>query len=285
MTDSDSPLFTSRRHRARANGIARPVIGSVLVLLLALAAGWWWTSSRGDDASGAAHRMDDPQAPDNPAVHTAAAGDEPVPELDASDDFVRRVVAGVSARPQLATWLVNEGLARRFVLAVVQVAHGRSPSHQLDFMAPDGRFRSTTADGRQVIDPASYHRYDALAATLASVDTKGTAEAFRRLHPLFEKAYADLGLKDQTFDETVAMAFDRILSVQVPDEPLEVEPQSAVYGFTSKELEGLSPVQKQLIRTGPENARRIQAKLRELSAALDLDVRRGADTPSPYGAS
>jgi hypothetical protein len=41
-----------------------------------------------------------------------------------------------------------------------------------------------------------------------------------------------------------------------------------VYEYADPKLEALSPAQKALLRMGPRNVPRVQAKLRELAAAL-----------------
>src|SRR5262245_40914703 len=46
----------------------------------------------------------------------------PLPELDASDAFVRKLVQALSANPAWATWLATEGLVRRFVVVIDNVA-------------------------------------------------------------------------------------------------------------------------------------------------------------------
>ena len=58
----------------------------------------------------------------------------------------------------------------------------------------------------------------------------------------------------------------------VPAAPVDVLAASVSYTFAERELEGLSPAQRQLLRLGPGNARRVQDKLRALAAALELQV-------------
>ncbi len=193
-----------------------------------------------------------------------------LPPLDTSDEVVRRVVAGLSARPEWASWLVSDDLVRRFVLSVVAVADGRSPESQLRFLAPEDPFRVRESGEGMVIDPDGYHRFDLVAATFASLDTQGVARLYRQLHPLMEDAYRELGLPDRTFDETVRQAFARLLSTPVPSEPPAVQPDGGQWAFSAAELEALSPAQKDLLRMGPENAGRVQAKLRELADALGV---------------
>jgi len=53
---------------------------------------------------------------------------------------------------------------------------------------------------------------------------------------------------------------------------IELQRVSLVYQFADPKLEALPPLQKQLLRMGPENSRRVKAYLRELAAALGLQV-------------
>jgi hypothetical protein len=72
-----------------------------------------------------------------------------------------------------------------------------------------------------------------------------------------------------TFRERLDAAFATLLAVPVPDGPVEVEPKVVTYTYADDSLEELSPVQRQFLRMGPDNVRRVQAKLRELRAELE----------------
>jgi hypothetical protein len=44
-----------------------------------------------------------------------------------------------------------------------------------------------------------------------------------------------------------------------------------VYEFADADMEARTPAEKHVLRLGPTNARRVQAKLRELAAALGIE--------------
>ena len=210
-------------------------------------------------------------------VATPTTSRTPLPDLDESDAFIRKLVAMLSANPAWATWLATDGLARRFVVAVDNVAEGRTPTKHLPFLAPKGRF-STVERGRTVIvDPKSFARYDVPADVVESLDPKGTAEAYRRLKPLIDQAYRDLGYPDRNFDETLAKAIDLLLATPVPNDTIALRPAMKSYKLADPSLESLSPAQKQLLRLGPRNMQKVQKKLRELREALALP--RAKQTP------
>jgi hypothetical protein len=266
----EKPLFTSRR-REKLNRSRRRItwIASLLVLaLVGVGSVWLWRRSHPVASPGATPTVstDVPSAtPSTPAGETLD-----LPTLGASDEVVRRVVSGLSARPQWASWLVSDDLVRRFVLAVVAVADGRSPAEHLPFLVPEDPFSVRESGEGMVVDPQSYHRYDVVVSTFTSLDTQGVAKLFRQLHPLMEDAYRELGLPNRSFDDAVREAFAQLLGTKVPAPPVAVEPDGGLWAFSDPAVEGLSPAQKDLVRMGPDNAAVVQAKLRELADALGV---------------
>jgi len=220
-------------------------------------------------------------APPEPAVPEPepAPAPEPLPPLAESDAFVRERAARASSRPELAAWLAGDGLVERFVAAVDAVANGESPRAELRELAPNGPFRASERAGRYFPDPGSWARYDLPTAVFASLDPGVCAELHRQLLPLFEAAYGELGRREGAFDDVLARAFRELLGAPVRDGEIELLPKLRSYHFADPALEALSPAQKQLLRLGPGNARRVQAKLRELAPALGLDV--AAPSPAP----
>jgi len=267
----ERPMFTSRRHRRRAPERTAGAIILVTLFLAAAGGGWLWHRSHAAQAAPTEAPMFPAVAdPSTPSAQAPTSRPADLPELDASDAFVRNLVSGLSARPQLASWLATDGLVHRFVLAVVDVAYGRSPGSPLAFLSPERPFRAQVSDGRLVVDPSSYHRYDALAVTFASLDTEGTARLYNRLYPLMDDAYRTLGLGDASFQETLARAFGRMLAVRFPETPPELAHPTVAYIYADEALENLSPAEKDFLRLGPDNGRRIQAKLTELAAAMGV---------------
>jgi hypothetical protein len=196
------------------------------------------------------------------------------------------VAASLSSRAELAAWLVGPDLIRRFAAAVDNVAEGNSPRRQLPALAPGAPFRVSERDGRLVIDPRSYARYDVYAEVFAAFDTGACLDLYRRLAPLLREAYADLGHPDADFDSALVRAIDELRRTPVVEGEVELERVVASYELIDPDLEALSPAQKHLLRMGPRNTRRIQAKLGELRAGLGSaahvrDASRGGVILSP----
>lgn len=191
--------------------------------------------------------------------------------VDQSDPRTRELVGLLSNEPELRRWVATEGLIRRFTAAVSNIAEGESPRAVLPFLAPQGAFQIAQRDGKTIIAPESFARYDAVARVLTSLDTQATVNTYKALKPLFDQAFAEIGRTGQRFDETLARAIQRMLDTPVPQGDIEVVDTPGMnYAYAAPELEQLSAAQKHLLRLGPANARAIQTKLRELQGALGL---------------
>lgn len=259
----------------RANRSRRPSAAILVIVAIAIAAPLGWYVFRTQVAPRAPGPVPVPST--RPAADPAPSPStlvtvEPIdlPAIDTSDDVVRRLVAQLSAHPQFARWLVTDELVRRFVRTIVDLAHGSSPTRHLPFMEPGSPLGVRESTGDIEIDPASYRRYDLIAETFASLDTEGTARLMRQLDPLFEEAHRELGLPDRSFDRDLARAIANLLAVNVPEPPPALVRHETAWEYADPALEGRSAAAKHLMRMGPQNARRVQAKLRELADALGI---------------
>ena len=77
-----------------------------------------------------------------------------------------------------------------------------------------------------------------------------------------------IGNPSDSFDKKLKQAIDILLDTPEVPVPVEVFTDSVMYKFADNRLESLTAPQKQLLRTGPENMRRIKAKLREIKETL-----------------
>jgi hypothetical protein len=255
---------------------ASPAVALVIIAAIVVVAGLAWWVLRRPPA---------PPAPPPPAARAnAPATDEapattpePVtpsfvlPALAESDAVVRELAKRISSHPRLLAWFANDDLVRRFVATVANLAEGASPAPHVRFLAPAEPFRARGEGAAATVDPASFRRYDLVTEAFVSLDTTGTAKLYRELSPLFDEAYHELGYPGRSFDEATSQAIERLLAVEVPNDPPALVARGADgWAYAESWLEEESSAAKHLLRLGPENARRAQAKLRELAAALGL---------------
>lgn len=195
----------------------------------------------------------------------------PLPPLAESDSRVRSVAARLSSRPELIAWLASDDLIRRIVAGVDAIAQGESPAEQAPAsMRPKGRFEVVDSGSGPIAAPSSSARYDLLTEIALGLDGDALVRAFRELAPLLEEAHRDLGSSNTTFDAAIRRAIFELLSTPtVTGQPL-LEPLDPGYGYVDPALEELSEAKKQLLRFGPANASRLQAKIREIALRLGI---------------
>ena len=255
----------------------RPLLSLVALALVALglAGGWVWYRSA---------RTVAPVAAVTPASAAAAsaeahkplggeAGGVEVPPLDESDAFVRPLVQALSANPRVAAWLTTDGLIRNFTVVVDNIAGGATPAKHLGVLKPGGHFAVAGQPGDLRIDPASYARYDNLAAAVASVDPQAAANLYATLKPRIEEAHRDLG-ETTPFDAALEEAIVRLVQTPLGTDTRVAPKGAEAYQYVDVGAEALSDPQKLLLRMGPGNARIVQDRLRQIGLALGIPASR-----------
>ena len=241
------------------------ILGVVVLAIAGGAFARWWTM-RG---TGVTPPAEPATASAPPASGGAATAATPLPPLEAMDPFLRGLIGTLSARPELARWLATEGLTQQMAVAIDRVSRGNSPAADLKVLAPA---TPLTVEGRgftRTIDPASYRRYDGIAETVASIDPAAAANVYRTIRPRLSEAYTSLGRTNSEVDVAVQQALEVLITTPIPAAPIRLnEGKGATWVFADPALESLDPAQKQLLRMGPENARKIIDMLKQLQQHL-----------------
>ena len=240
----------------------------LIVVLLLIGAGIVYWATRGEAPP--EPPVTAPVAEEAPAEAPEPEPEEPLvlPALNASDELVRQLVRTLSSNPRLASWLATEDLIRRFTASVVNVSEGLVPKAHVGFLQPREPFTTRNVDGAPVPTAKSYQRYDTIADVVSSLDTEGTIELYRDLGPLIDEAFRELGYPSQDFDRVLLAALDHLSATPIIEPEVELTERVTAFEFADPDLENLSSAQKQLLRTGPENVRKIQGKLRELRSEI-----------------
>jgi len=258
------------------------IVGGAIAVALALAGLAWWLIGR-PAPSAELERMAaavTPTARPTPAASAAPAAVTELPALDDLDPIVRRSIGEATSSPLLSRWLATENLARQIAALVDGAARGRPPLRLLAPLRPTGAFSVVERQGRATIAPASYARYDALASVIVALDPATVARVYRILAPRLEDAHEELGEGGGTFDDALRDGLRRLSETPVPEGAIAVTSRGGVYAFADPRLEALSPAQKLLLRSGPVNARRVQAQLAAIAAALGPSARAPVE-PTP----
>jgi hypothetical protein len=230
------------------------------------------------EAAPPAESLTPPAAESAPAAGGETAVALPPVSLDQSDPVLRDYAGALSPNGLFAKWLQSKNLVRTFVVIVDNIANGQSPKANVDFFSPEGKFKVVFKPGGTFIDETSYARYDPVAEVVSSVDPSAAAGLYRGAKPLIQEAYRDLGYPKADFNDTLLKAMQELLETPVVEGPILVESKVLSFAMADESLENLSPAQKQLLRMGPKNVRAIQAKIREIAAALGFPASRLPET-------
>lgn len=208
---------------------------------------------------------------DGPPPPPPAPPSGPIQDLAQAVQRLRGLAASLyGAFPEVAGWAADPKILTRLVAAADSVAQGQSPRWHLSFLAPSQPFSATQTPAGWVMAPESGSRYDRAVEILCSGSAETLAGAFRQLEPALDLAYRGLGYGEGSCRDVLARAAAELVAVPVPAEAIQVVPVGQGYVYADPVLEGQSEAGKHLLRLGSANARRVQDRLRELSAAAGI---------------
>lgn len=214
----------------------------------------------------------EPEPVQNKQLETATAPVKPItpslPSLEASDPLVREIVLEKNTSEGLSKWLQLDDLIRRSASFMDGLARGSVSEKIFPLGSPEGSFTTHRQDSVIWLNAGNYERYNKIIGILLRLDMKQMAQLFHRVRPLLETAFAELGYRPRQMDGIILQTIDNILTTPVIIEPLKLTRDSVAFKYADPELESLMPLQKQLLRAGPENTRRIQQQAKALREAL-----------------
>jgi len=206
---------------------------------------------------------------DKPEVKPELKPAAPIlPSLDDSDGLIRGLFSPEGTPSNLATWLELDDLIRRSASYMDGLARGSISAKIFPLSAPEGKFTTHRQDDVIWLNAGNYERYNSTIDVLLVLDMQKMVQIFHTVRPLLEIAFSELGYKPRQMDGIILQTIDNILATPVIVEPLKLTRDSVAYKFADPDLEALMPLQKQLLRAGPENTRRIQQQAKALREAL-----------------
>lgn len=199
----------------------------------------------------------------------APAPEIELPPLARSDPFVREQIEPFALPP---LWVGQDELVQRFAVLVDAATRGDWPHRPLRFLKPAEPFRVIERDGRLYADPGNARRFDAQLDLLESIDPAAAAKVLTTINPLFEAALAGLG-RPVKGREVLYDAIDEVLAAPAPAGHPELVQPNVFYEYADPALEASSPLEKQLLRLGPDNLRRLKGYLVRLRVELRRHAR------------
>ena len=187
---------------------------------------------------------------------------EPLPPLNESDSAVLTRLAGLERGASLLRMLTPDDIVRKFVVFTYNVAQGELPQVEYPLQGVEGEVVVEEIDDNLYeMQPGTHRRFDNLVDTLVALDPQQAMAIYRALRPLFQEAYAELGLGNGDFDDVLVQAIDQIMSADTATGPFQLIKPSVMYVYAEGRIEDMSPVEKQLLRLGPENTEKLKGRL------------------------
>ncbi|GAB3657107.1 DUF3014 domain-containing protein [Ramlibacter alkalitolerans] len=286
-----------------AAGILLVVAGLVIA---GVVAAWIWRS-QAPQPHGSPVATPEPAAPAAPSSAPVAAASAPAvkhPLQDAVDQPLRNedipsALADLLGAKAVTSFLQTDGFPRRLVATIDSLGREHSPVAAWPVLPTGGRFTvEERADG-PVISADNAARYTPFVLLAGTLDVGRAAAMYRRLYPLLQQSWRELGMGDRYLNDRVIEVIDLLLATPEPVEPPRLQltqvkgpiPSTRPwvrYEFVDPELESLTAGQKILVRVGPVNERRLKAKLvelREQIASGGTPAATAAPAPAPLPAS
>ena len=191
--------------------------------------------------------------------------EEPLPQLEESDDAVRDALGDIPLGTAGQQYLIPGNIIERSASLVYLMAQGDVPYKLLPVSRPKAAFPVSDDGTRVVSDPAGSERYDSLTEWLESLDLASLLSSLKWFIPLFREAWSYYGEDPAAFDMAVVMALDLVIATPEVDlSEAGLIRREVVWIFEDPAIEGLAPIQKQVLRMGPENAKILKAKAAEV---------------------
>ncbi len=250
-------------------------IGAAVLLILAI---WYWpgaeTTIPDIEPAVATPTVESEPEPvvTTPAVSEVEPEPDPppeirLPELDASDGFVKQQIADLGLP---AIWTNRDDLVRRMAVVIDNASTGEYPRRQLGFLAPSGKFQIIEVGERLYVDPASYARYNRHIDVLESIDPSALVVLLALIEPLLGQALGELGNRSAT-EGQIERGIEQLLALPLLEGDVELVQPKVLYQYADPELEALSNLQKQVLRMGPKNVERLQTYLVRLKASMQAN--------------
>ncbi|MDP3083778.1 MAG: DUF3014 domain-containing protein [Rubrivivax sp.] len=213
----------------------------------------------------------------------AVAAAEPLPDaavtlppLASSDALLKESLTELVGRAGVLGLLQTDGFVRRIVATVDNLPRQHAEPRLWPVNPTAGRF---TVDGQGRIALDNGQRYAALVQLIEGVEPARAVALYRRVHPLLQQAYEELGYPGQRFHSRLIEVVDHLLATPQPSAPLVLtltEIKGPIpsqrpwvrYEFADASLQQLSAGQRMLLRVGIVNQRRLMAWLRDFRAQL-----------------
>jgi hypothetical protein len=269
------------------------LLGITLAVAAAALAAWHWRAAwLPDPAARTAQAPAAPEAAPPAPVPAAAPAPAPgvarypidaaasAPEIVEAPPTLEGALARLVGSEALATLVVGDDFARRVVATVDNLGREKAPARLWPLQPPAGRFTTQAqGGGAEQLAADNFVRYGRHLTFIERTDARLGVALYKRHYAQFQQAYEELGYPGRHFNDRVVEVIDLLLATPVPKDPVAVrmpvgagpiQPERPwlIYEFADPAQQALPAGQQLLLRMGPDNARRVKARLAEVRRLL-----------------
>jgi Protein of unknown function (DUF3014) len=266
------------RKRRRSSSTTAPILVALLAVAAAVA-GWFWMTRE-------IPVVETPPTASQPEAEPAAAAPaQPTALVPAPDEAlvkaedVRGALMQLLGRDAVLKFLETTDFPRKAVATLDNLGREHAPVSAWPVLPAPGRFLVAGSGSSQVIATENAMRYWPFVAFVNSIDAAQAVELYRRMYPVLQQAYRDLGFGDRSLHQRVFQVIDVLLATPEPVQPPKItltEVKGPIpsaqpwtrYQYEDARLERLTAGQKMLLRMGPDNRKALKLKLEEFRQQL-----------------
>jgi len=215
------------------------------------------------------------QEPPQPPEETGQAAQErelqlpeTLPEIQNSDDSIKKSLASLFPDSTFAQILLTENFIQRLVATIDNLPEKKLPRNMLPLHPPKGSFIISGTEMAPQTSSRNNKRYTPYVTLFRQVSPQLGVKLYIHFYDLFQKAYAQLGYKNAYFNDRLIFVIDHLLETPNPEDPLPLAQPLILYTYANPAYENLSAGQKLLLRTGKENRSAVLTLLKEYRSIL-----------------
>lgn len=184
-------------------------------------------------------------------------------KLENSDESFQTGIKRTSEN--LKEWFLTKNVINKFIIIVNDLSQNQMLYKHRTFIKPPGKIVVKMDSKGLYLAKQSYSRFNPLANAIEAIDVQTGLDLYIVFKPLFEKVYKEFSYPAQyRLDDIFMKAAANVIEAPIVTNRIALVKHTISYKYADKKLESLNDVEKLMIRMGPENTKKIQAKLRKL---------------------